>query len=727
MPRSNAVWGIEVGQCALKAMKLRPAPDGQVELVAFDLIEHPKLLSQPDADPEELIKAAIEKFVSRNDWRGDSFVIGVPGQQTFSRFCKLPPVDEKKIPDIVRFEASQQIPFDMDDVVWDYEVFRAEGSPDVEVGIFAMRKDLVRKHIEYFTSHGINPSIIQALPSALYNFCRFDGQGGSEQGKATVIIDVGAQKTDLIIVEPNSAWSRNIPLGGNNFTEALVKAFKLSFAKAESLKRTAATSKYARQIFQAMRPVFAELVAEVQRSLGFYSSTHREIELHKVLACGNAFRLPGLQKYLENNLTIPGGVFKLDKFAKLVPSQTANAPQFTENLLSFGPAYGLAIQGLGQAKISANLLPPDLARVALWKQKQPYFVAAAASLLLAAALPWTRNWLDAAALAANREAGDQAARIINEARRLKSEFEKARKDTGDRVASVERLFQLQSQKDLLPAIMTLVHQAAPRLPEFERASSPEEIRKLIASNPTRYSPRTARRQVWIEAIQIEYAGNIDARERSGISVSAGDGYAGGIVDDGGFNPRGAGPRGGMGPMDAPAVSGGGAGDASAPGFLVHVVARMPFGTEQSEAIKLITGEFYENLRKLGNRPGQGFYIPEQDPKNVGDRNRNLGLPLVNRYQAEAGRGAPFGGAPGYVSPRMGGDPRMAAGGDVIGDAGADLGAASAGPAVEKGKDPMTGEDWSTDWKVEFSFKIKLGEPPQQEPAEQPAGAPAEGG
>ncbi len=720
MPRSNAVWGIEIGQCALKAMKLRPAPDGLVELVAFDLIEHPKLLSQPDADPDELIRAALEKFVSRNEWRGDTFVIGVPGQQTFSRFCKLPPVDEKKIPNIVRFEASQQIPFDMDDVVWDYEVFRAEGSPDVEVGIFAMRKDLVRKHIEYYTAHAINPAIIQALPSALYNFCRFDGQGGSEQGKATVIIDVGTQKTDLIIVEPNSAWSRNIPLGGNNFTEALVKAFKLSFAKAESLKRTAATSKYARQIFQAMRPVFAELVAEVQRSLGFYSSTHREIELHRVLACGNAFRLPGLQKYLENNLTIPGGVTRLEKFNKLVPSQTAEAPQFTENLLSFAPAYGLAIQGLGLAKISANLLPPDLARLALWKQKQPYFVAAAAALLLAAALPWTRNWLDATALAANREAGDQAARIIAEARRLKSEFERARKDTGEREAGIERLFQLHAQKDLLPAIMTLVHQAAPRLPEFERAGSPEEIRKLIASNPARYSPRTSRRQVWIESVQIEYAGNIDAKERSGTAVSAGADYGGDLVGDGVTNPRGA--RGGA--FTPPPVSGGGAGDDTAPGFLVHVVARMTYGAEQSEAIKLITGEFYENLRRLGNRPGQGFYIPEEDPRN--ERNRNLDMPVVNRYQADASQAPRFGGGAGF-SPR-GADPRMAGGMDVIGEAGADFGAAAAaGPTAEKGRDPLTGEDWSTDWRVEFAFKIKLGEPPAQEGTEAGAGAERQGG
>ena len=73
MATGNAVWGVEVGQCALKAVKLRPAEEGKVELAAFDLIEHAKILSQPDADPDELIHAALEKFASRNDWQNDAF------------------------------------------------------------------------------------------------------------------------------------------------------------------------------------------------------------------------------------------------------------------------------------------------------------------------------------------------------------------------------------------------------------------------------------------------------------------------------------------------------------------------------------------------------------------------------------------------------------------------------------------------------------------------------
>jgi type IV pilus assembly protein PilM len=700
MATGNAVWGIEVGQCALKAIKLRDAGDGQVELVAFDVIEHPKILSQPDADADELIKAALEKFVSRNDWQGDRFVIGVPGQQTFARFCKLPPVDEKKIPDIVRFEASQQIPFDMDDVVWDYEVFKAKDSPDVEVGIFAMRKDLVRKQIEYYSQWGISPAAIQTIPSALYNFCRADGQTGED--RATVIIDVGAQNTDLVIVEPNSAWTRNIPLGGNAFTEALVKAFKLSFAKAESLKRTGAASKHARLIFQAMRPVFAELVAEIQRSIGFYSSTHRDVELTRVLACGNAFRLPGLQKYLENNLTISGGVHKLEKFQRIIPSATSNAPQFTDNVLGFGVSYGLALQGLGLVPIKASLLPTELARVAMWQKKRPYFVAAAACLGLAAALPWTRNFLDSRALAANADLSQRAQSIVQRAAQFRQDFSKVQSDSGDQQKRIEELLSLMKDQPLVPRILSLVHEALPQDERLAKVRTPDDLKKLVEAEKGRV-PRTQRKQLWIENLKVEYSKDIEEFTPQAGGSSGGGGGGGGR---GGarFGGEGGGPRfaGEAGDDEVPVEQpGADAGPPKNPGFYVRIDGRMTYGQDQPKAFSLITDEFYKNLQTLGNRAGLGFWIPESDPK--GQDQKNFGQPLVTKYYKETTAAPvvfdprPGAGRPSEPTPTPENDPTLAL-----------------------YADPVTGEDTRTDWRFSFGFKIKLGEKPAEgEPKPEP--------
>ena len=92
--RRTGFWGIDLGQCALKAIRLQIIDD-QVTATAFDYIEHPKILSQPDADPDQLTREALEQFLSRNAIKGDMIVISVPGQSGLSRFVKLPPVEPR--------------------------------------------------------------------------------------------------------------------------------------------------------------------------------------------------------------------------------------------------------------------------------------------------------------------------------------------------------------------------------------------------------------------------------------------------------------------------------------------------------------------------------------------------------------------------------------------------------------------------------------------------------
>lgn len=685
MAGSNAVWGIEIGQCGLKAIKLRAAEDGKVEVLAFDIVEHAKILSQPEAEPEALIKSALEKFIARNEWQKDQFVIGVPGQQTFSRFVKLPPVDPKKIPDMVRFEASQQIPFDMKDVVWDYQIFQAKDSPDVEVGIFAMRRDLIRTQLDRFEGLGVAPVVIQTIPSALYNFAHFDKQGEFGEGKATVIVDVGAVNTDLIIVDAHSAWMRNIPLGGNSFTEALVKAFKLSFPKAESLKREAGSSKHARQIFQAMRPVFADLVAEIQRSLGFYSSTHREVELRTVLASGNAFRLPGLQKYLENNLTIAGGVAELTQFNSVLPSGPASTPQFTDNVLSLGPAFGLAIQGLGLARISSNLLPPELARVAMWNRKRPYFIAAAACLGMAALFPKLRNAMDSRALGGDADR-NAAKAIVDTAKRYAAEYATEEARVKQQEEKIKKLFELQEKRALVPSVVALVHEALPEIdPALTEAKTAEEFKKLVDQNPERFA-RNKRKQILIDRLAVTYVGNIDEHVRR-------EAGRGSVIDSGGaqHTPRGArGARGGGGEDD-----GGGAAvaaaDHSKPGFVVSLSGRILYGTQQSEAAMLIETEFIPRLLTLGNRPGVGIFVPAVDEKSY--TKKNLDVPTPTHMYA--------GGATGGAAP-------------VVGRAGVQPPGAAAAEMVMV-PDPQTREEMKDDFEFSMSFKVKIGEPPKEEP------------
>jgi hypothetical protein len=268
----------------------------------------------------------------------------------------------------------------------------------VEVGLFAMKRVDVQEMLTYFEEAGIEVDTVQMAPLALYNYMTFDGQ--ALEGEATILADVGADKTDLVVADGPRIWTRTIQIGGNNFTEALVRAFKLSFAKAEKLKRSAATSKYARQIFQSMRPVFSDLVQEIQRSVGYYTSLHRETRFKKMLGLGSGFKLPGLQKFLEQNLNMP--VLRIDTFAKMTPPDT-NAAMFADNILSVAATYGLAAQGLGLTRIQSNLLPEEIETKRRWAAKRPWFVGAAAVLVAATSCMTFRAFADKRALSRDED------------------------------------------------------------------------------------------------------------------------------------------------------------------------------------------------------------------------------------------------------------------------------------------------------------------------------------
>jgi type IV pilus assembly protein PilM len=405
MARSDAVWGIDIGQCALKALRCRPSEDAaHVVADAFDYVEYPKILSQPESDPVALVQEALTQFLSRNSVRGDRVAVSVPGQNGLARFIKLPPVESKKIPDIVKYEARQQIPFALEDVVWDYQKMvggsEEEGfALETEVGLFAMKRDQVFRALKPFTDAGIEVDVVQLTPLALYNYVAFDQMQDmpapadydpDNPPPSVVLLSLGTDSTDLVVTNGFRVWQRSVPIGGNHFTKALTKELKLTFATAEHLKRNAAKAEDPKALFQAMRPVFNDLLTEVQRSIGYFSNIDRRAKIGRVMALGNAMKLPGLQRYLAQNLGFEFS--RVEDFRGLTGPTVVDAPAFKENLLSFGVCYGLALQGLKEAKIKTNLLPREIMKDRMIRAKKPWAVGAAAALLLGCTLSYLGYW-----------------------------------------------------------------------------------------------------------------------------------------------------------------------------------------------------------------------------------------------------------------------------------------------------------------------------------------------
>jgi type IV pilus assembly protein PilM len=744
MATPRFAWGIDIGNRALKAVKLISTSDG-LRIDDFEVIEHETVLSTAGDNRESLIQTALANFVQRHPGIEKGQVgVGVSGQQSFARFIKLPPVEDRKIPEIVRFEAIQQIPFPLDDVEWSYQLFRDEESPDVEVGIFAMRKELVNQHIKFFTDIDLNVQVVQMNPLSVYNAMYYD----SRIKGTTMIVDLGAENTDLIIAEGETIWLRSIPIGGNNFTEALTKAFKVNFVKAEDLKRNANSSKYGRQIMQAMRPIFADLVSEIQRSIGFYASVHRDSRITKVIALGSTFRLPGLQKYLQQNLQLE--VEKISSLSAGSPADAKMAVTFDENILSTVGAYGLALQVMGQGKITSSLLPEHIRREKMWREKTKWFGATAALFLLAASVPYGayyfNNWNYQQAEGKRSEIQTVSIKATDLDRRW-AEIEQAGGPDRQRITNVNSL---ESYRSLWPNLLTDIYmtlpQAAPNAPKGLAGMDAQAIKAI---------PRSSRQEIIVERMVSKYYADLTgvlgdanfashANDQVSADVEAPASFGGG--GGGGFQPQPmmfqgpGGAPGFMGPGGGQQFMGGGSTDDSgngnptgvpaAPtaqrGFLITVKCVTP----NANAYNLVDQTFVKNLLAVrGDTPDKPYAITKavivSSSKLKDDQPRMQKMQAD--YTAKKARDAAAAAAAAASTPTPGGPggpfpPGYNPGNPGMFNLGVPGAPAAAGNATpdEAFFDPVLGEDVRNDTECTILFAVLIDPPPP--PATQPAAA-----
>jgi type IV pilus assembly protein PilM len=403
MARSPYAWGIDIGKCGLKALRCRVSPSDPRKLVAeeFEYIEYPMMLSQAEADPVELVRSALEEFLSRHQLDGERVAVAAAGQAGLAKFIKLPPIESKKIPDIVRYEANQQIPFPLDQVVWDWQ--RLAGGieesgfvMDAEVAMFAMKREQVHKALAPLTNAGIDVDVLQLQPIALANMAMFDQLPPAAEldpddpPPSLVIVAIGVDSSDIVVTNGMRIWQRSMPIGGSSFTKALVKEMKFTFEKAEQEKRNAVRAADPRAVFKAMRPVFTEFAAELQRSLNYFTGTDKSAKIGRVLLLGSAAKLRGLSDFVGKQLQLD--VQRFDKYDALEgPAVSANA--FREHRLSFATAYGLALQAAGGAAMNTNLLPKEIVRDRLIADKKPWLVAGMLGLLTAAVVNFVGMFL----------------------------------------------------------------------------------------------------------------------------------------------------------------------------------------------------------------------------------------------------------------------------------------------------------------------------------------------
>jgi len=498
---AKEIWGLDLGEWSLKAARGRAdKKGGTIVLNLYDEIRYDTLNLTEGATDLDKMRAALAAFGSKHQLaKGADLLVAVSGSEVFSRFINLPPVPES-ISEIIHYEARQQIPFDISEVVWDYQPLKEEHQPgeEIEVGLFALKRDRVDEIMELLAPWRRHLRAIQDAPLALYNLLRYEGRGT----EPTIVLDMGASTTDLLVLNHPRFWLRPLLVGGNNITERLQSHFGISYQESERIKERVAESAREAQLLRVIRPVVGNILSEIQRSLGYYKSMARGVKFTKILALGNAFKLRGLDKAIAEGLQYPVETLNdLRGFEFAMPLRKA---EFLPRLIGAGPVLGLLVQGAGMAHIRINLVPEELARAAVMARKKPLVAAAAAGLLVMAGIFVAAERAQGEDLAKRMHAGETVYELV---RAREREFDAARKAAEAQEGKLKRLVDRDVERDILLRVVPEVVQALP---------PPVYVKEM--------------RLAWVDSLTLERVGRGETFEprQEGVGRLPGPGGASGV-------------------------------------------------------------------------------------------------------------------------------------------------------------------------------------------------------
>lgn len=378
---AKGVWGIDVSKSSAKAVRLENGVLTQAGVFPYDGV------AGDGADLDAQIKDAMLQIKQRFKISSEPVVLSLPSHSTFNRLIKLPPVEEARIPETVKYEATSQIPFQIDEVIWDYQVVERDYQPgeEKEVILFAVKKEVVEEFLANLADLKLNIEAIQFAPVALFNFLVKD----QDLAGPIVALDMGGDNTDLIVVDGTKFWVRNLPITGNQLTRELAKGFNIPFEEAEKLKLKAGTSQQAQKIFNVLQPVLRDLVNEMNRSMGYYKSISKISKFDRVVLLGNSTKTLNFQRFVGQSLQLP--VSGIEKLATIGVGGSVNAAELKDSLPTLGTAIGLALQGAGETVNKINLLPQSAKTTKEVKKKQPFIIGAVAALYVLVLLLWMKQ------------------------------------------------------------------------------------------------------------------------------------------------------------------------------------------------------------------------------------------------------------------------------------------------------------------------------------------------
>jgi type IV pilus assembly protein PilM len=381
MSKGHRILALDIGAGSIKLAEFASTRNGSVELLNFG-VSSLGADSASEAERTAIITATIKELMHDCHIKPGPVLLSVSGQSVFSRFVKLPPVDKDKVYQIIMYEAQQNVPFPINEVVWDYQLI-GRGEGELDVMLAAIKADIIVGLTDAVDAAGLQTDLVDVAPMALYNAVRFNY---NDNAGCTLVVDIGSRSTDLIFMEQGRVFIRSVPVAGNSITQQIMREFELSHDDAEEMKKAHAfvsfggayedpKSEVAGKVSKIVRNVMTRMHAEIDRSIKFYRTQQNGMQPSLVLLTGGSAMIPYLDSFLKEKLKVD--VDYLNPFINVPVSQSIPNDHIGKHTHELSQVVGLALRKALTCPIEINLLPPKVVAEKDFRRRQPMLVMAA--------------------------------------------------------------------------------------------------------------------------------------------------------------------------------------------------------------------------------------------------------------------------------------------------------------------------------------------------------------
>src|SRR5882757_9684668 len=335
--QKKALVGLDIGSSSIKAVELKSSKQGY-ELVSFglealaqDTVVDGAIMDAP------LVAGAISNILETQKIKTKNVATAVSGHSVIVKRVTLPSMTEEELYDRIQSEASQHIPFDIADVNLDHQLLESIDS-QMDVLLVAVKKDKILNHTNVLAQSGKNSTVVDIDAFALQN-C-YELNYDPDPGQTVALLNIGASVMNINIVRGGiPLFTRDVSVGGNQFTDALQKELDLSYEDAERLKKgdtlPSVTDEQKQQILRSVSDI---LTLEIQKTFDFFRATASGENIQRILVAGGTARVPGLVDLLREEFAMP--VEELNPFRKVLINPGKHSD---DQIREMGPRLAIAV------------------------------------------------------------------------------------------------------------------------------------------------------------------------------------------------------------------------------------------------------------------------------------------------------------------------------------------------------------------------------------------------